>query len=108
MRTSVELFNPVTGLTCSLPDLPDERRRHSMSGLSICGGRYTMTSCLVFSQGEWSAGPALAQERGGHCSWVTQEGTTLLMGGYGTGSGSGRTTELVGKGPSFPLKYRTE
>ena len=75
-----------------------------MSGLSICGGDYTLTSCLVFSQGEWSAGPALEQERRDHCSWVTVEGTTLLMGGAW---GSGRTTELVGKGPSFPLKYDT-
>ena len=77
-----------------------------MSGLSICGGDYTLTSCLVFSQGEWSAGPALEQERRDHCSWVTVEGTTLLMGGRGS-SGTKRTTELVGKGPSFLLKYDT-
>jgi len=110
MRTSVELFNPVTGLTCSLPDLPDNRNWHSMSGLTICGGDdmdkgidKSLNSCLVFSQGEWSAGPALAQGRRYHCSWVPQEGTTLLMGGYDTDM----TTELVGQGPSFPLKYDT-
>ena len=89
---------------CSLPDLPDEREDHSMSGLTICGGWYTKTSCLVFSQGEWSAGPAMAQERTGHCSWVTQEGTTLLMGGAYL---KGWTTELVGQGAAFYLEYDT-
>merc|ERR1712106_659303 len=63
MRTSVELFNPVTGLTCSLPDLSDNRDWHSMSGLTICGGDdkdkgidKSLNSCLVFSQGEWIVG----------------------------------------------------
>ena len=99
----MELFNPVTGLTCSLPDLPDRRGAHTMSGLTVCGGYHTKTTCLVFSQGQWSASHTLAQERYYHSSWRTQE-ATLLIGG----EGSVRTSELVTKGESFTLVFDTE
>ena len=39
----VELYNPVTGSSCSLPDLPDERSGHYQCGDLICSD----SSCLL-------------------------------------------------------------
>merc|ERR1719153_1394297 len=35
---SVEVFNPTTGQSCELPSLPYQRSRHTMDGMTICGG----------------------------------------------------------------------
>ena len=37
-RTSVEVSVPSTGLSCSLPSLPDGRYGHTVDSLIICGG----------------------------------------------------------------------
>merc|ERR1719186_1894257 len=56
--TSVEVYVPSTGQSCSLPSLPDDRWGHSMdmdsitSSPLICGGydsASTASSCLSFS-----------------------------------------------------------
>ena len=39
---------------CTLPDLPDERRRHTMDDDIMCGGYSTKTSCLRYVAGEWT------------------------------------------------------
>ena len=96
----MEMFN--TGLTCSLPDLPDKRKLHTMSGLTICGGYNTRTNCLMFSEGQWNVSHSLVQERYAHSSWLSRKGL-VLIGGYG----SGYTSELVGQGEAFSLKYNT-
>ena len=53
-ETSTEVFLPGNGKTCALADLPDERYGHTLDTLRntavLCGGRYTGTSCLQFSQ----------------------------------------------------------
>ena len=41
--SKVELYNPVSGSSCSLPDLPDERSGHHQCGDLLCSA----TSCLV-------------------------------------------------------------
>merc|ERR1712098_902600 len=38
--SSVEVLNPSTGKTCSLPSLPDKRESHTSTGLTLCGGLY--------------------------------------------------------------------
>ena len=41
--SKVELYNPVSGSSCSLPDLPDFRSGHHQCGDLLCSA----TSCLV-------------------------------------------------------------
>ena len=88
--TSVEVFSPLTGESCSLPSLPDHRYRHTMDGLLICGGDVTTVSCLTFSSGEWTRSNTLMEQRTDHTSWQTEEGVVLIGGDYGY-----YTTELV-------------
>jgi hypothetical protein len=106
--TRVEVFVPSTGLSCSLPALPDERFDHTMDSLLICGGydSSTLTTCLSFASGQWVTSHTL-EGRYDHTSWQTRQGL-VLMGGYG----SPDTSEIVATaeeqgGPSFAMQYRT-
>ena len=50
--TTAEVFVPSTGLSCSLPTLPDDREYHTMDSGYICGGDYpAYTSCLHLDNG---------------------------------------------------------
>ena len=110
-HTSVEVFVPSTGLSCSLPALPDERYEHTMDSLLICGGIYTSTAattCLSFTSGQWITSHTLVEKRADHTSWQTEQGL-VLMGG----EGSPYTSEIVATaggqgGPSFAMQYSTE
>jgi hypothetical protein len=104
---SVEVFDPSTGLSCSLPDLPYERYYHTMDGLLICGGEYSSTSCLSFTSGQWNKSHTLVEPRYFHTSWQSEDGLVLMA-----GSSSRYSSEIVAKtggqeGPSFPIKYKT-
>jgi len=117
--TSVEVFSPSTGKSCSLPSLPDWRTSHTMNSLLVCGGYYwdTTTTCLTFSSGKWMTSHSLVEERDDHTSWQTEEGVVVLMGGNdkggdGSQTDSPTTSELVQMGgeqgePSFPMQYKT-
>ena len=64
--TSVEVFVPSTGQQCRLPDLPENRRRHTMEKMTVCGGmegRYIETSCLTLSNGIWDTTTTLQESR---------------------------------------------
>ena len=108
--TSVEVFVPSTGQSCSLPSLPGDRYQHSMDGLLICGGGYYSsdpTTCVSFSSGEWITSNTLVEERYYHTSWQTDQGTVLM------GGDSGFTSEIVPMageqgGPSFAMEYETK
>ena len=106
---SVEVFVPATGLSCSLPSLPDERFYHSMDSLLICGGYDHSptigTTCLSFTSGKWITSHSLVHDRNDHVSWQTEQGVVLMGGG-----GSSHTSEIVAMageqgGPSFAMKY---
>ena len=108
---TAELYLPSSGLSCSLPHLPDYRATHTQesSGL-LCGGLDTQDTCIQWSSdtGTWEEILSLDNRRYGHVSWSPGSGTgTYLMGGYY--DESKRTTTLVRpdetKGPGFPLKY---
>jgi len=109
--TSVEVFSPSTGKSCSLPSLPWQRTGHTMDSLLVCGGGYPDhkgTTCLTFSSGKWMTSHSLVEKRRHHTSWKTEEGVVMLMGG----EGSPTTSELVQMGgeqgePSFPMQYKT-
>jgi len=88
-KTSVEVFVPSTGKSCSLPSLPDDRSYHTMDGTLICGG-YGTTTCLSFSSGQWITSNTLVETRYSHSSWQTDQGV-VLMGG----AKSGYTSEIV-------------
>ena len=108
--TSVEVFVPSTGLSCSLPGLPDDRYRHTMDGLLICGGSYyeTATTCMSFTSGQWNTSHTLVERRYIHTSWQTEQGLVLMGGVY-----SKNTSEIVATaggqgGPSFDLQNSIE
>jgi len=108
---SVEVFNPTTGQSCELPSLPYQRFRHTMDGMTICGGVSddNGNTCLTFSSGQWVNSHTLTQDRSDHCSWSTSDGIVLLGGDMWD---SQTTTETVRQGeldsqPGFTLQYRT-
>ena len=75
-----------------------------MSGLAICGGSGTRTTCLHLSSGQWSVSHTLTQKRYDHSSWESGQGV-VLMGGYRDG---GLSSEVVGRGGlAFDMKYDT-
>ena len=107
VNRSVEVFSPSTGQSCSLPSLPDERFRHTMDSLLICGGydsASTASSCLSFSSGQWVFSHTLEEGRADHTSWQREQ-DILLMGGYVP-----YTSEIVHMGgeqgeESFAMEY---
>jgi len=103
---------PSTNVSCSLPQLPDGRYRHTLesSGL-LCGGWYTEDSCLQWSPdtGSWEYLLTLDVSRSDHVSWTPGPDIgTYLMGGRV----SERTTTLIKpdgtQEPGFPLQYDTK
>ena len=116
---SVEIFNPHTNHSCSLPDLPGEARwQHSQCGGMICGGgdfnTSTYQSCLKLNPLTGAFTPtsvSLVEERDYHLCWEIEGkgGPTLLIGG----EFSPRSTELVNSdgsssSTSFTLQYDTK
>ena len=110
---SVEMYNPATNTTCSLPQLPEARYQLSQDGGLACGGKggnNTLTTCVKWGSesGTWTQSHTLRQSRFTHVSWATEDGV-YLMGGKD--SSSRRTTELVKEDGSvedgFSLKYET-
>ena len=109
---SVEIYNPTTNTTCSLPKLPVGRYGHTQDVNLACGGpsSSTRTTCVKWSSesGSWTQSHTLRKRRYGHVSWATEDGV-YLMGG--NDSSSWKTTELVKVNGSveegFRLKYHT-
>ena len=107
---SVEIYNPATGSSCQLPDLPAERYRHSQDGSLICGGTVDLaaTSCISWDSraGSWIKSHDLTQGRDIHVSWETDSGVYLIGGRY-----SAMTSELAKPDGTvrdgFTLKYAT-
>ena len=106
--SSVEMIYK-NGSTCSFPDLPFERYRHSQNGLVVCGGdNLGSDSCSTFTDGAWmNISHNLAVQRRGHVSWTSPDGI-LLIGGDDTDAKN--TTELLSAtssstSPSFQLAF---
>ena len=110
---TTELYLPSSGVSCSLPQLPDDRSSHSLesSGL-LCGGVDTIDSCIKWSPdtGTWEELLTLDIGRYYHVSWTPGPDIgTYLIGGYT--SEMKRTTTLIKpdgtQEPGFELKYDT-
>ena len=108
---SVEIYDPATNTTCSLPQLPEGRYYHTQDGWLACGGpqgENAETTCIKWSSdsGTWTESHELNENRAGHVSWATADGV-YLMGGLS----SVRSTELLKEDGTveagFSLKYDT-
>ena len=110
---TVELYAPEVNVTstCMLPNFPDQlRRKHTSTGLYICGGERDIAKekCITLSSsGSWETSHTLIHTRSGPSSFQSLNGT-ILMGGWN----SLNTSEIVkpnGEGPyeGFFLKYET-
>ena len=105
---SVEVLKSNGSFWCFLPELPQSRSYHTMSGLSVCGGFWTpkWKSCLSLnSNGTWTKTADLLEIRYYHVSWQTSSGL-WLMGGDNYNSGYHNSTEVVtdtGSKRSFSL-----
>ena len=111
-HNTAELYVPSSGVSCTLPSLPDNRVYHTVTEAGLlCGGSDTEDSCILWSpdSGTWEEALTLDVKRSYHLSWTPSSGNigTYLMGGYY----SERTTTLVNNDgsqePGFPLKYTT-
>ena len=114
---TAELYQPASGVSCSLPQLPfGGIYGHTMenSGL-LCGGVYfnamTDNYCLQWipDTGTWEDLLTLSVERNRHVSWTPGPDIgTYLMGG----SHSEMTTTLIkpdgNQEPGFLLKHDTK
>ena len=105
---SVEVLKEDGSYWCSLPDLPNNRYHHTQSGLILCGGKDTRTSCLTFTGGQWTQSYTLQFNRWGHSKWLSTQGVMLLGGAY---YATGTTTEILTNSgqstQSFNLTYST-
>jgi len=102
---SVEVFDPSSGLSCSLPALPNDRWGHTMNSLLICGGGGT--NCLSFTSGQWITSHNLLGKRYGHTSWQTEQGLVLMGGGINSDTSEIVPTDGGQGGPSFAMQYST-
>ena len=91
--TTVEIFNPKTGRSCKIGDLPVATDTLSLCGNLACGGRTTEKSCSLFDgAGTFTAlSVTLREKREYHLCWQLQSGEVLLLGG----SSSRSTTERL-------------
>jgi len=108
-KTAEALSSDGTPL-CFLPNLPNDRRAHTMDGDLLCGGltQASKDTCLKFENGGWTEFSwKLLAKRRFHVSWKRADGKVMLLGGLN----NGYTTELVtedGSLEGFPMKYETE
>ena len=107
--TSAEIYNPATGESCSLPELPEERHYHSQNGGLACGGKNRMSTGWYEDCVEWSPASGswirhdIREKRIGHVSWASASGVWLIGGTF-----SLRSSEKVGSpDEGFDLKYDT-
>ena len=93
---------------CRLANMPDNRKYHSQSGLTACGGiRGPAKSCITFKKGVWTKTHNLDKGWFWHSAWSSYKHGTILMGGiYGNTKYSAEVLTENGKiRPSFTLKY---
>ena len=115
---SAEIWNPQTGYSCFLPDLPEGRFEHSQDGPLLCGdGPYKQPEghkndeCIKFDiiSGNWAKSHTLPESRSDHASWTPLSGKgTYLIGDWFVNP---KTTVIVKDDGSvekgFDLKHAT-
>ena len=115
---TVELLNLDGSWHCSLPPIPENKSRDTLTGLVACGGfqENEQKSCDRFSKGEeeWKKSHTLKESRRSHVAWNSPDGV-LLMGGRDTifenTTWSTSTELLTNNGdttPGFKIKYKVD
>ena len=94
---------------CTLSSLPDDRNRHSQSGLTACGGKDTHArdTCTTFSNGAWTTSHNLDPTRKNHVSWNSPNGLMLLGGGNSMRTTSLLSTTSFSVSAQFEMPYDT-
>ena len=128
-----ELYNPISKISCILPQLPEIRSLHSQNGPLLCGGNMNThlkprRNCMLWNSGKvylyhqrkifkyilgngtWIQSHTLPTVRHYHSSWTPASGTgTYLLGGGG--GASEYTSDLVKPDgtveKTFNLKHKT-
>ena len=62
-KKSVEIYNPETGFSCSLPELPVWRYSTVNDKFLVCGGSFNHTDCISWRDGSWETTHRLRQKR---------------------------------------------
>ena len=113
---SAEIFNPVTRRTCSVGNLKQARKRHTMCNNMVCGGWQDWSGsenreCEKFDGiSSFTSLPVrLVKSRERHLCWGLRSGDVLLLGGVWFKT----TTERVSADGSsskldFKLPYQIE
>ena len=82
--STAEIFNPKSGHSCKIGDLPVATRRFSLCGNLVCGGDIIQKSCFRFDgEGTFTTtSVTLTKTRQHHLCWALPSGEVLLLGGY--------------------------
>ena len=105
-----EIFNPQTGRSCRIGNVPVVTYGMSLCGNLACGGGQ---SCFRFNDGEGTftaLSVTMKEIRTQHLCWQLPSGSILLLGSWGSGrSATGTTERLTPDGSSstadFDLPY---
>ena len=78
-----EIFNPRSGRSCEIGDIPVATDSLTLCGNLACGGSNSEKSCSRFDgAGTFTAlSVTLREKRWGHLCWQLQSGSVLLLGG---------------------------
>ena len=110
-RQSAEIYHPDRDSPCLLPDLPEDRWRHTQDGSLMCGGWKTRRSCRKWNPdtGAWDlVTESLTMDRVDHISWTPADGsmTYLMEGDWSVGTSDAEDQENSVTS-SFPLQHST-
>ena len=111
--STVEIFNPRSGRSCKIGDLPYATHALTLCGRLACGGYIDPSkSCSWFDAGSltFSALPVtLIESRVQHLCWQLGSGDVLLLGGWYSGSTTERlTADGLSSTADFNLPYSIE
>ena len=107
--STAEIFNPKSGRSCKIGDIPEATNALSLCGNLACGGRGSeQKSCSLFDgAGTFRALPVtLREERAEHLCWQLQSGSVLLLGGvYSPSTTETLSADGSSSNPDFNLPY---
>ena len=106
--STAEIFNPKTGRSCKIGDLPVATSVLTLCGNLACGGWNTLDSCSRFDgPGTFtSLSVTLKEERSYHLCWPLRSGKVLLLGGLSSKSTTERLSAYgTSSTPDFNLPY---
>ena len=106
--STAEIFNPKTGRSCKIGDIPVATDGLSFCGNLACGGRQSARSCSRFDGvGTFTAlSVTLKEERFYHLCWQLPSREVLLIGGTRSSSTTERlASDGSSSSPDFALPY---